>query len=73
VPRQRIGADGAARKENDGTSSHHFEVIGKDGKKLQDFYSGLFGWKIDANNPADYGIVQRDGNTNADGSGSVAA
>ncbi|MEX0785346.1 MAG: VOC family protein [Dehalococcoidia bacterium] len=35
----------------------HFEVIGKDGKKLQDFYSGLFGWKIDANNPMNYGIV----------------
>jgi uncharacterized protein len=47
----------------------HFEVIGKDGEKLQNFYSGLFGWKIDANNPANYGVVQRDGNTNADGVG----
>jgi len=35
----------------------HFEVIGKDGKKLQDFYAGLFGWKIDASNPMGYGIV----------------
>jgi len=35
----------------------HFEVIGKDAKKLQDFYSGLFGWKIDADNPMSYGIV----------------
>ena len=35
----------------------HFEVIGKDGKKLQAFYSGLFGWKIDANNPMSYGMV----------------
>jgi uncharacterized protein len=52
-----------------GRAVTHFEVIGKDGKKLQDFYSDLFGWKIDANNPADYGIVQRDGNTNADGVG----
>ena len=24
-----------------------FEVAGKDGKKLQDFFSGLFGWKLD--------------------------
>jgi predicted enzyme related to lactoylglutathione lyase len=47
----------------------HFEVIGKDGEKLQNFYSDLFGWKIDANNPANYGVVQRDGNTNADGVG----
>lgn len=35
----------------------HFEVTGKDGKKLQDFYSELFGWKIDADNPMGYGIV----------------
>jgi predicted enzyme related to lactoylglutathione lyase len=36
----------------------HFEVVGKDGKKLQDFYSNLFGWKIDANNPMQYGLVE---------------
>jgi uncharacterized protein len=47
----------------------HFEVIGKDGKKLQGFYSQLFGWEIDANNPMNYGIVQRDDNTNSDGVG----
>jgi predicted enzyme related to lactoylglutathione lyase len=35
----------------------HFEVIGKDGKALQDFYSGIFGWKVDATNPMNYGIV----------------
>ena len=35
----------------------HFEVIGKDGKKLQDFYAKLFDWKIDANNPMNYGMV----------------
>ena len=22
----------------------HFEITGKDGKKLQDFYSSAFGW-----------------------------
>jgi hypothetical protein len=47
----------------------HFEVIGKDAAKLQGFYSQLFGWQIDANNPMNYGIVQRDGNVNADGVG----
>jgi len=36
----------------------HFEVVGKDGKKLQEFYSQLFDWKIDANNPMNYGIVE---------------
>jgi predicted enzyme related to lactoylglutathione lyase len=38
----------------------HFEVIGKDAKKLQDFYGKLFGWNIDANNPMNYGMVQPD-------------
>jgi hypothetical protein len=47
----------------------HFEVIGKDAAKLHGFYSELFGWQIDANNPMNYGIVQRDGNVNADGVG----
>lgn len=35
----------------------HFEVMGKDGKKLQRFYSELFGWKIDTNNPMNYGTI----------------
>jgi predicted enzyme related to lactoylglutathione lyase len=36
----------------------HFEIIGKDAKKLQDFYAKLFDWKIDANNPMNYGLVE---------------
>jgi predicted enzyme related to lactoylglutathione lyase len=47
----------------------HFEVIGKDPAKLQSYYSELFGWEISSDNPVNYGIVQRDGNTNADGVG----
>ena len=47
----------------------HFEVIGKDGPGLRSFYGDLFGWKIDADNPMNYGIVQRDGNVSADGAG----
>jgi len=35
----------------------HFEIEGPDGKKLQDFYAGLFGWSVDAGNPMQYGIV----------------
>lgn len=35
----------------------HVEVIGPDGKKLQDFYGKLFGWNVDANNPMNYGMV----------------
>jgi predicted enzyme related to lactoylglutathione lyase len=47
----------------------HFEVIGKDGPKLQQYYSDLFGWKIDADNEMNYGIVQREGNVNSAGVG----
>ncbi|HLF78631.1 MAG TPA: VOC family protein [Dehalococcoidia bacterium] len=36
----------------------HFEIQGPDGRKLQDFYAGLFSWKVDANNPMDYGMVE---------------
>ena len=35
----------------------HFEVVGKDGKALQSFFSSLFGWKIDTNNPGGYGMT----------------
>jgi uncharacterized protein len=36
----------------------HFEVTGKDGKKLQKFYGDVFGWQIDTNNPGGYGMVR---------------
>ncbi|HKH17264.1 MAG TPA: VOC family protein [Solirubrobacteraceae bacterium] len=47
----------------------HFEIIGKDGDRLRQYYSELFGWEIDSNNPMQYGIVQREGNVGADGVG----
>jgi predicted enzyme related to lactoylglutathione lyase len=47
----------------------HFEVVGKDGAKLQRYYSELFGWEIDANNPMSYGMVAREGNLGRDGVG----
>ena len=48
----------------------HFEIIGKDAEKLRSYYSELFGWKIEAPiGPMNYGIVQREGNVNADGAG----
>lgn len=47
----------------------HFEVLGKDASKLQQYYSELFGWQIDADNPMSYGMVAREGNVNAEGIG----
>ena len=38
----------------------HFEITGRDGPKLQKYYSDLFGWKIDAANPMNYGLVDTD-------------
>ncbi len=48
----------------------HFEIVGKDAKKLQSYYSSLFGWEIgEPIGPMNYGVVERDGNVNPDGIG----
>ena len=47
----------------------HFEIIGKDGEKLRGFFSELFGWKIDANNPMGYGVIDRESNLSSEGIG----
>ena len=47
----------------------HFEITGKDGKALQDFYSQLFDWKINADNEFGYGIVEREDNLSSEGVG----
>ena len=45
----------------------HFEVVGKDGKALQDFYSKSFDWEINTDNPINYGIVSASGEGNIGG------
>jgi predicted enzyme related to lactoylglutathione lyase len=47
----------------------HFEVLGKDADKLHSYYSQLFGWEINADNPMKYGMVSRDGNVSPEGIG----
>jgi uncharacterized protein len=47
----------------------HFEIVGKDGERLRSYYSELFGWQIDADNPMNYGVVMREGNVSDDGVG----
>lgn len=47
----------------------HFEVVGKDGARLREYYSELFDWEIDANNPIDYGLITRESNPAPDGMG----
>jgi predicted enzyme related to lactoylglutathione lyase len=39
----------------------HWEMASKDAEKTRQFYSSLFGWAIDTNNPQNYGRVQTGG------------
>jgi hypothetical protein len=49
----------------------HFEVTGKDPQKLQGFYSKLFDWEINADNPLNYGLVNAVANGTEVGKGSI--
>ncbi|MDZ7343701.1 MAG: VOC family protein [candidate division KSB1 bacterium] len=49
----------------------HFEVMGKDAKKLQSFYSKLFDWQLQMYEPMNYGVVFAAGNGNEVGKGSI--
>ncbi len=37
----------------------HVEVTGKDGPKLQKFYSDVLGWSLDTDNPGGYGMERQ--------------
>ncbi len=37
----------------------HVEVAGKDGPALQRFYSDVFGWELNTDNPGGYGLVRQ--------------
>jgi len=43
----------------------HFEIHATDDGATQQFYADLFGWKVDNNNPMNYGMID----TQADGQG----
>jgi hypothetical protein len=53
----------------------HFEIIGKDPKKLRSYYGDLFGWVFDTSGPVSEAISQKgnygfvDRNTTDDGTG----
>jgi predicted enzyme related to lactoylglutathione lyase len=36
----------------------HFEIQSQRGEELQGFYSDLFGWTINADNPMNYGVIK---------------
>lgn len=35
----------------------HWEINARDAGRVQEFYSKLFDWKVNANNPMHYGLV----------------
>lgn len=39
----------------------HFEIWSHEHRKLSEFYAKLFDWKVDFNNPMDYGLVDAGG------------
>ena len=46
----------------------HFEISAKDRAKFTDFYSQLFGWQVNADNPMNYGLAStKDGELSIDG------
>jgi uncharacterized protein len=70
VRRDTVVRSGRVRKEPSmGQPVVHFEVIGRDAGKLQSYYSELFGWQIDTNNPVNYGVIDREANLSPDGVG----
>lgn len=53
----------------------HFEVMGRDSQKLQQYYGELFGWKFTqpAGSPIPYGLVSQDDNGGRGIGGGVGA
>ncbi len=49
----------------------HFEVLGKDLRKLQKFYAELFGWKTQEIPAMNYAMVEKEGDGIAGGIGAA--
>ncbi len=45
----------------------HWEIGSPNAQRLHNFYSALFDWQIDANNPMNYGVVRTGGEGGIDG------
>ena len=46
----------------------HFEISARDSEAITNFYTSLFGWSVDANNPMNYGLTMtKDGDMGIDG------
>jgi predicted enzyme related to lactoylglutathione lyase len=52
---------GAPRPAPAANTIVHWEIQARDPARQQQFYADVFGWKIDANNPMNYGMVSSGG------------
>ena len=52
-----------------GSPVTHFEVMAQDRKKAIAFFSELFGWKVDTDNPIGYGVIAHSDNYSKGGIG----
>jgi hypothetical protein len=52
-----------------GRSVVHFEVVGRDADALRSFYGTMFGWETDVQEQFNYGLIDREANTNRHGVG----
>src|SRR4029077_18045772 len=52
-----VSSPGSGERSMSDARVIHFEVTGKDQKALQSYYSQLFGWKLNTDNPGGYGMT----------------
>src|SRR5947208_16254779 len=52
-----------------GNAVVHFEVMAQDRKKATQFFTDLFGWKVDTDNPMGYGVIAHSDNYSKGGVG----
>ena len=60
-------AGSQAREERDGNPVVHWEIGTANAKRLHGFYTALFDWQVDTNNPHGYGVVHTGATDGIDG------
>src|SRR5260370_41203778 len=58
APAKKAAAKKAAPKKPASPAVVHWEVQAKDPSRQVQFFAELFGWRIDTNNPMNYGMVE---------------
>ena len=57
IAARRSAPKRSASKPSGGPGVVHWEIQARDPAKQQQFFAELFSWKVDANNPMNYGMV----------------